>query len=559
MEPGRSRSVISAVCLTAVCLGPNTCSPSRVTAADDTVRQRLEKAASGSRELLAKARPMSEEMLKQLCLQAEMEQDQPALEENHFPRLADVQAYLKLRPQAVAYRDRFGQSALRNAVQTWPTPAEAPILRELLRDQDAAIRSLAIEALATLHLPDDVGRIGRFLDDEAAAAPVLANCFQISSMGIPQANAPDDLVTHLVWSDRSVSAYARAALRLMTGHRFDQKDPPDVTFSQWWETHNLGKESLWYWQERLLREQEVWRPASEAKARRAAAHRATVAELKGLSAEVEAKVYLVTTRGMDNPDVIGPINEFFPEDISLRINRDRMLELLEGGLLWPDSDDVPEAEAMVFNRLGRLAPTMLPKEDWPRARAALEKFAPGTRWTQILVSRLLPTAEAGHEDDSETREGYLRQALDHAQEGYTRDMLAAEMVRSNLEAQWPALVKIFYTEAERHAEGSDARLGILKAIGEPPCTNRKLAALVELVNDSRNDTLLTQVNERMGMDMYRHYAAQSLNELAGREYISFTLRQDLGIPERSKPALAELRRLAAELQQSKAKAPNASR
>src|SRR5437773_1423183 len=63
----------------------------RADAAEETVREHLVKAVAGSRELLGKAMPMPDEMRTQLCLKAELEDDQPALDENRFPRLADVQ------------------------------------------------------------------------------------------------------------------------------------------------------------------------------------------------------------------------------------------------------------------------------------------------------------------------------------------------------------------------------------------------------------------------------------------------------------------------------------
>jgi hypothetical protein len=44
--------------------------------------------------------------------------------------------------------------------------------------------------------------------------------------------------------------------------------------------------------------------------------------------------------------------------------------------------------------------------------------------------------------------------------------------------------------------------------------------LVELIDNPRNETLLTQVNQFMGMDLYRHYAVQSLNAIAGSDWVS---------------------------------------
>jgi hypothetical protein len=178
---------------------------------------------------------------------------------------------------------------------------------------------------------------------------------------------------------------------------------------------------------------------------------------------------------------------------------------------------------------------------------AIEREGAGGRAMPVLVSRLLPPTEVGRWDDPTYREGYLRKALAEAKEGYARDVIAAEMVRENLEAQWPVLERVFYAEKRERGRGSDARIGILKALGEAPHTAEKTQRLVELIDDPRNETLLTQVNQFMGMDMYRHYAAQSLNAIAGGNWVSHEVLQDLGRPERSVKALAELRRLAHEL------------
>jgi hypothetical protein len=53
--------------------------------------------------------------------------------------------------------------------------------------------------------------------------------------------------------------------------------------------------------------------------------------------------------------------------------------------------------------------------------------------------------------------------------------------------------------------------------------------------------ILTQVNH---LYLYRDAVTSSLNAIAGRKYVSHILLQDLGRPERSANAPAELRRLA---------------
>src|SRR5678816_4393017 len=131
-------------------------------AAQLSARDRLETALRTSRELVARAQPMDQKTLAERGrgLQPTFPEDQPALGRNQFPRLADAQTYWSSRPWVVpATRQIFGQRALSPVDPAWPRAADAAALRALLGDNDSAIRSLAIEALSALHLPEDVGRI----------------------------------------------------------------------------------------------------------------------------------------------------------------------------------------------------------------------------------------------------------------------------------------------------------------------------------------------------------------------------------------------------------------
>jgi hypothetical protein len=532
-------------------------------AAQSTARERLEGALQVSRELLSKAQPLDQKTFGEMALRPSFEEDQPAVARNQFPRLADAQAYWKSRPWVVAStRQIFGQRALSPVAPAWPRPEDAPALRALLRDNDSAVRSLAIEALSSLHLPEDVGRIDALVNDQAAGAPVLANVFSLNSRGFPVPQTDSELMTAAVWSQRTVGAYAWIAVRLMTGFHLNSNDPIGVTFEEWWKLHNFGKESLWYWEERLRRE---WRAAAtpeqksgedrdnyfervreETTALQARLRQATLSELKAMPADVQAKVFLSSTSsGYETAGATGPVNELFPEGFVLPIGRDRFLELLNERNLWPDVKDVPMVSQTLLSRLARLAPDVLSVQDWPAVRTVLEMRAAENGWMPVFYSRLLSPARPGNLDDPGTREGYLRSALMRAKERYPKGEIAAEMVRSNLDGQWPVLANQFYNQPGN--ESSDWRVEVLKALGEAPHTKRKLAALVELINDPRNETILTQVNRVMGMDGYRQQAVWSLNAIAGNEYVSFYIYQDLGQPDRSAKALGELRRLANEL------------
>ena len=524
-------------------------------AAQLSARQRLEGALQVSRELVTKAQPLDQNTYAEMALRPSFSEDQTAVGRNQFPRLADAQVYWKSRPWVVAFtRQVFGQRALSPVAPSWPSLEDAPALRALLGDNDSAIRSLAIEALSALHLPEDVARIHALVNDEAAGAPVLANVFSLNSRGFPGPETGSDLLNAAVWSQRTVGAYAWIAVRLMTGFQLDGNDPRGVTFEDWWKAHNRGKESLWYWEERLRRESRATatpelkpgegrdryfeRVGEETTALQARLHQATLSELKTMPADVQAKVFLTaTSSGYETAGATGPVNSLFPEGFALPIGRDRFLELLAERNLWSDVQDVPMVSQTLLSRLARLAPDMLPMADWPAFRTVLETRAAEQGWMPVFYSRLLSPAQA--------RDDYLRSALMKAKERYPKGEIAAEMVRSNLDGQWSVLANLFYTQPG--TESSDWRVDMLKALGEAPHTKRKLAALVELINDPRNETILTQVNRLMGMDGYRQQAVWSLNAIAGTEYVSFYIYQDLGQPDRSAKALAELRRLAGEL------------
>ncbi len=528
-----------------------------------SVRERLANAVAESKKLMAQAGGLPPDILKVMGLHNDVEADGAGPLTKGFPHEAEVAAYWVIRPWSAAYANR--QSGPTTTPESWPTAADAPALRALLADQDAGIRSLAIEALAALDLPDDVGLISKQLDDQAQGTPVLGHTSPMGSGG--WGSPSDGLVATRNWSERKVSIYAQEALRLMTGHRFDGKDPRDTTFAQWWKTNNLGKESLWYWQQRLNRESDtiLYRNPGEGLTEfrqrlpqaiadpQVAVGKAAIKELRELSPEAEAKIFLMTQQGMGEMPVEGPVNSLIPDGIKLRISRERVLELFEGKNLWPDVADTPEMRRLLLYRLARLAGELLVKEDLSRVRAILERDAGGMRFMPVYVSRLLPVAGADKLDDPDTREGYLRRAMTLARDGFARDEIAREMVRSNLEVQWPVLEKLFQSDRTVLGETSDARIGIIRALGEAPHTPQKLVALVSLINDPRNETLFTQENNRMGMDGYRRYAVQALNAIAGKEYISFNILQDMGHSDSSKSAYAEFQRLATELQKNAAK------
>jgi len=427
-------------------------------AMQQAARARLENAVRGSHELLQKSVPLEQPLFR--ILTSTFPEDASALARNRFPRLSDANAYAKLRPWALpSTREGFGLNQLVAVSPDWPRTGDAGELRAFLKDNDSEIRSLAIEALSALRLPEDVDRINALVSDRSPGPPALAPVFTYSAAGFHSTQREDDVFPFRVWSERTVGEYAWSAVRIMTGHRFDGMDPPGVTFDDWWKKNNTGRDSLWYWQGRLLSEyrafpsegQKPGETSDEYQARvnahLAALHQETLKDLMSLSADAQAKIFLGTEMpGYPEVSPVGPVNELFPMGLRLTIGRDRILELLDGRNVWTEVQEVPELDMFVLGRLARLAPEILPMQDWPAVRQALEAHAPGRRWMPVLYSRLLPAAGPGNTDDPASREGYLRAALAKATEGYAREQIAAEMVRSNLDVQWSALSAGFYSE-----------------------------------------------------------------------------------------------------------------
>ena len=526
------------------------------TAAQQTVRDRLERAAVMSRELFKRASPDSTQHFASLALVTSIPEDAPGLLRGRFSPLKDVREYWAVRPWEPAYGWSHGASVPVVATEDWPTRRDAPELRALLNDGAPAIRGLAVEALGALGLPEDVRSIGSLLTDAAPALPALARtAVQSSIVGIVR-EGEDELVP-LVWSERTVGAYARAAILLMTGRRFDGNVAYDLSFQEWIETHDLGAESLWYWQQRLIRERNgraavIRSPGEDARAfsdrrwseslqHQAALRRRTASELERLSPEAQAKVFLLTGTS-DSHLVTGPVNQFFPDGLALRISRERILELLDGRNIWRDCLDLPQAKGLLLWRLARLAPSLLPARDWPHVREALQMRAPGAAGTPVLVSRLLPAARTGQADNSDTRDGFLRASLARSLWDYRLQLVAEEMVRTNLEVQWPFLAARFDADpAVARAE----RVGALRALAEEPSSPAKLRALVAFLDDPRNAPLLTLPSRFMGDDQVRQHAIWALDALAGvtPSLVPMRLRDDLHHDDRSREALIELRRL----------------
>jgi hypothetical protein len=231
------------------------------------------------------------------------------------------------------------------------------------------------------------------------------------------------------------------------------------------------------------------------------------------------------------------INAFFPEGFALHLERGRILELLDGRNIWSDCLDWPEAKSLLLWRLASLAPTLLTPQDWPHVREELQLRAGSQAAMPVLMSRLLAAAGPGLADDPQTREGFLRASLARSVWDWRVQEIAAEMVRTNLEVQWPFLAARFNADP---ALARWERLGALEALAEPPHSLDKLVALVGFLDDPRNASLLT-LPLAQSFDRVRERALRALYAIAGVTPTSSKLRDDLAHEDRSSDALIELR------------------
>ena len=84
-----------------------------------------------------------------------------------IPRQSHVRRYSVARP----WVSLNGGGSCDYFASEWPTETHAPALRAMLADRDPKLRGMAVEALATLRLPEDVPRFARLLADKSPAAP----------------------------------------------------------------------------------------------------------------------------------------------------------------------------------------------------------------------------------------------------------------------------------------------------------------------------------------------------------------------------------------------------
>ncbi len=378
----------------------------------------------------------------------------------------------------------------------------------------------------------------------------------------------DVMVLDRSWRKETVGQCARRALKLMTGRKFESK----ADFEEWWKVNSGGRNCLWYWQQRLKREFDEadiatssyhinWRPyetweqySSRIHAIRATARTevlATVtAELRQLDPEVEAKVRLLTV--CTHTGCYGA--QFWPDPPNLRISSGRLLDLLDRKDLWPDVPwDSNWYYSRLAERLGMWADVLFTSSDVPRLKAVLEREHDNLGASLIIgISRLLPVAAEEELGSTDTRDGWLRHATLNERDLFVRCYCAMELVRVGLPENAAFLTEMAFAAHEDDSENCFMQY-VLQALAQPPLTAEKRRFLVDLLLDQRFEPLWTCPDGRGGDSphMCRVYGIQAINAHAGRELVGDAVENGLTNPDKYKEALAELRRLIAQLRDAK--------
>ncbi len=442
-------------------------------------------------------------------------------------RRSHVNRYSAARPWA----NPSGVWSCDSLFPDWPTETHAPALRAMLADRDPKLRGMAVEALATLRLPEDVPRFARLLADKSPAAPyALRNgrsSFAPEELAASPTN-PDPSSQMYSWYPATVSTYAWRAIWIVTEKSLDAK-----TFSRWWAVNKDYQNHLWYWNMRIRRavrsiehgvNKELY-PLTEMAADERKRLKDSVAargrmrfeqlqkriadEVMLLEPETAAKIFLLAiTCGNLGED---PYFETLPQ---VPLTTQRLLELVDGHRLWPDVEWEAE-DSGDYSRMVHQIMLASPPVFGPEHAAQLQvifarqkgKIAEGAIF--VGISRLLPAAQGDF--NTATREGYLRAAIEGRADLFARNKAAAELARVDLPRQWGYLKSVLFSQAQGPGY-PDLTQTIIRALGECPITIVKREALLDLLREPGIQPLLTQQEER-----YRFYLGWTIREHLAQE------------------------------------------
>ncbi len=443
------------------------------------------------------------------------------------PKVGESKQYFVVRPWSLPYcRDYFGRpnpadpknpdrrlSLAISEETVWPRKKHAAALRKLLSDEDPKVRGVAAEALATLHFPEDVPRIGALLKDESeSAASIMGDVFTswgLEEQKIEDAKEEDDrFARDKRWASRTVSDYAEKAIKLMTDEALDAE-----SFDAWWELNHQVETSLWYWRVRMRRDFSSALLGKDFDRDMAVARGRIAGGLSRLPAEAEVKIRLLARSSGDS--LLGDF-------VCQRVGPDRLMELLEEENLWQDVDwrSWSGSYDMIVRRLMPQADLYFSEQDIPQLNRIWDRRR-GKYWIDaafvVGISKLLKPAEESIEN-ANTRDGFLRASLRKIDNATARGKIVQEFVRVGLPRNEDFLVDYFFNNTERsRGIGHDVRSSVLIELKEPPLHEAKRSMLLRLLNDTRFKTIWTNKPKLGTYD--RLYAIEAINVHAGKELI----------------------------------------
>ncbi len=531
----------------------------------------LERAAQTSVQLEASAVPsLPAKMQERIGRVRPSEGEESTTKMEGFPRQSHLLSYREARPWLWWYALYAYRGSIHGAPKSFMLNGfwqDAEGLMSCLNHTNSMVRAMAVEALATLHHPEDVPLLAAVIDDECEASPFLGYNTYGGPRTAPVVKSRDDVEQILPgrsWRKQTVGDYARRGLELMTGKHFANK----AEFDLWWASNSGGKDCLWYWQQRLDREMEVaervWelvrrlpgessmdfnrRRWAMQKSSRAYVNFKIEEELRGRSPEVEAKIRLLAHgRHLGAAPITGSEKRYWPNQPNLRLSRERLLELLERKDLWRDVEWNAEYN-MLSERMGIWADVLFEPADASRLMAVLEKERGNLCWSGragliIGISRLLPPASADGLNDPETQDGFLRLHIDCESDRTIRDYCTRELIRVGLPQNSGWLKSLAFNSSEDDSDGINRTVnGMLQELTSRPLTAEKRGFLVDLLLDPRFESYWTRPNPGRGraMDAFRDNAIKAINAYAGSELVARELNERLVHPRKSKSALDEI-------------------
>ncbi len=429
----------------------------------------------------------------------------------------------------------------------WPTMADQEELRQLLDDDDDSdVQAMAIEALATLYDPSDLNEIAdaRYSIDISDESSILFPSLFFHSRydtggqqgqqgeGPPREMWPteeDPLLDASYWRPLTLGQYVDRALRQLTG-----ADVSRANVEEWRNKHGDSKESLWYWEYRLRRESD---PIEWKKDELAVWQQQRLAELAELDPLTEAKVLLLHRKHRDQ----GSPDAGFLGTWQTRLMKEELFQILAGDRLWDDVEwtdqrgETYELDSQLATRIMLNADVNFGREDVPRLIETLKTTklsltGYGRNAWHVGISRLLPAAEPESIDDIETRDGYLRNAIQNGAG-------AIELVRVGLPINQKFLHELFFQKRKQYIIKYDPlQWSIMEELGGTPRSAEQRQLLWALVIDDRfrpNWTYVCKPGTGKGDvdDVLRRIATRSINKHAGEDFITDSELQKLGEAE----------------------------